>query len=370
MKKLIALFAALLLVLGLFAGCQSGSTTQQADPDAAGTDGAMKVVLLIPGTLGDKSFFDAANKGMQMAKSELGVEIKVIEMGTDKTKYEPTFRDVCAQNWDLIISGSPDMTDIFNQYCADYPEKAFMNYDAANDLVTDNLYTVAYAANELSYLSGVIAAICTQSDIPNMNAEAKIGFLGGMDIPGINDFLVGYIQGAKDVNPDIKIAISYAQDFANPGKGKELAINQYNSGVDIIFGVAGGTGLGALDAASEKELYAIGVDSDQALLFQGTDEKKAGQIITSAIKQIDQVVFNAIQLHQQGTLPLGQYQVLSFQDGGVGIACNEYYERIVPDDLKAQIDEIEQKLINGEVTVPTAIGMPQETLNQMRDSVA
>ena len=381
-KVLSILLVMTFLLTGLLSGCGStgnapasdsenktAANTNQAKEQDKGEKSGFRAVLLIAGTLGDKSFFDAANAGMKLAEEKLGAQIKVIEMGTDKTKYEPTFRDICAQDWDLIISGSPDMTEIFNQYCEESPDKTFINYDASNDTVAANLYSVAYAANELSYLSGAVAALCTTAEIEGMNKEAKIGFIGGMDIPGINDFLVGYIQGAKDVNPDIKVAISYAQDFGNPGKGKELAINQYDAGVDIIFGVAGGTGLGVLDAASEKKLYAVGVDSDQALLFKDTDAGKAARIITSAVKRIDQVVFHAIEHYGQGTLPVGKYEVLSFQADGIGITRNEYYEQIVPADVKAKIDEIEGKLVSGQIKVPTAIGMSPEELNQMRDSV-
>jgi basic membrane lipoprotein len=382
MKKLLALVLATLMMAGVLSGCTApppekssdASKTQASSPstsvDHSANSTSLKVVLLVSGSLGDKSFFDAANAGMQQAKNELGAEIKVIEMGTDKTKYEPTFRDICAQDWDLIISGGPEMTDIFSQCCPEFPDKHFMNYDVSDSTAVPGVYGVAYSANDLCYLAGALAALCTTSGIPEMNPDAKIGFIGGMDIPGINDFLVGYIQGAKDTNADIKIAISYAQDFANPGKGKELAINQYNSGADIVFSAAGGTGLGVLDAASEKGLYAIGVDSDQAMMFKDTDAKKAAQIITSAVKRVDQAVFNAIKQYQSdGTLPFGEFKMLGIKEDGVGLAYNEYYDQIVPAEIKAKIAEIEQKLANGEIEVPTAIGMEQSTLDALRNSV-
>jgi basic membrane protein A len=278
--------------------------------------------------------------------------------------------DVCGEDWDLILGGGPDWTDLFNQFCKDFPDKVFVNYDATNDSIGTNVYAVSYAANELSYLSGVVAALATESNMEHANEARKIGFIGGMDIPGINDFLVGYLQGAGDVNKDIKVVISYAQDFANPGKGKELAINQYDSGVDVIFSAAGGTGLGILDAASEKKRYAIGVDSDQALLFKDTDPAKAALIITSAIKRIDQVVFDAVKAHKEGSLPVGTYKVLGIKEKGVGIARNALYEAAVPAEMRAKIDGYEEKLVNGEIKVVTAIGMDQNTLNQMRNSFA
>ena len=127
-KVLSMLLVAALLLTGLLSGCGSaGNAPEAANKTVADADQGkeqnqgektgVRAVLLIAGTLGDKSFFDAANAGMKLAEEKLGAQIKVIEMGTDKTKYEPTFRDICAQDWDLIISGSPDMTEIFNQYC-------------------------------------------------------------------------------------------------------------------------------------------------------------------------------------------------------------------------------------------------------------
>jgi basic membrane protein A len=356
------IFSAAVLLASCFAAKRGEAPAESKDE--------LKAVLLIPGTLGDKSFFDAANTGLQRAAQELGAGVKVIEMGTDRTKYEPVFMDVCGEDWDLILGGSSDLTDLFNQFCGDFPDKVFINYDATNDTTGANIYTVSYAANELSYLSGVVAALITESGMEHSNEEIKVGFIGGMDIPEINDFLVGYLQGAGDVNGNVKVVISYAQDFANPGKGKELAINQYDSGVDVIFSAAGGTGLGVLDAAAEKKRYAIGVDSDQAVLFKDTDPAKAALIVTSAIKRIDQVVFDAIKMYKEGSLPTGSYKVLGIKENGVGIARNEFYEAAIPAEIRAKIDGYEEKLANGGIKVVTAIGMDQDTLNGMRSSFA
>lgn len=115
------------------------------------------------------------------------------------------------------------------------------------------MYNMSYATNEVSFLAGAVAALATQSDMPNATPENVIGFVGGMDIPGINAFLVGYIQGAQYVDPDVKVAVSYAGDFVNPAKGKELSLIQYNSGVDVIFNVAGVQVLGSLTQLKKRK---------------------------------------------------------------------------------------------------------------------
>jgi basic membrane protein A len=374
-KNVLALM--LLVVMVLVTACGSsasnnGSSTNSGNKAAEGGETSgdkLKVVLIIPGTLGDKSFFDAANNGLQKVKKELGAETKVVEMGTDKTKWEPTFNDIAAEDWNVIISGGSEITEMFNATAEANPDKKFINYDTDIDEAPANMYNMSYSTNEVSFLAGAVAALATQSDMPNANKDNVIGFVGGMDIPGINAFLVGYIQGAQYVDPDVKVAVSYAGDFVNPAKGKELSLIQYNSGVDVIFNVAGGTGLGIFDAAKEKTKYAIGVDSDQATLLKDTDSEKANLIITSAIKKIDTAILGAVKKLQDGTLEMGKRDVLSFVDDGVGIAENDIYKSVFPADLQAKAEEVKQKLINKEIKVDNAMGMETSEVEAIRNAV-
>ncbi|AIQ43653.1 BMP family ABC transporter substrate-binding protein [Paenibacillus sp. FSL R7-0297] len=374
-KNILALL--LMTVMVLVTACGNNTSgngnTVNSGTNAEGGEAAagdkLKVVLLIPGTLGDKSFFDAANSGLQKVKDELGAETKVVEMGADKTKWEPTFNDIAAEDWDVVISGGSEITEMFNATAEANPDKKFINYDTDIEEAPENMYNMSYSTNEVSFLAGAAAALATQSDMPNANPENVIGFLGGMDIPGINAFLVGYIQGAQYVDPDVKVAVSYAGDFVNPAKGKELSLIQYNSGVDIIFNVAGGTGLGIFDAAKEKTKYAIGVDSDQAMLLKDTDSEKANLIVTSAIKKIDMAILGAVKKLQDGTLEMGKRDVLGFVEDGVGIAENDIYKDVFPADLQAKVEEVKQKLINKEITVDNAMGMETSEVEAIRNAV-
>lgn len=371
-KNLMILLLTAVMVLVTACGSNSGnkaSTGNNESNGAANQDEKLKVVLLIPGTLGDKSFFDAANNGLKKVKDELGAETKVIEMGADKTKWEPTYNDIAAEDWDVIISGGSEITEMFNATAEANPDKKFINYDTDIEEAPANVYSMTYATNEVSFLAGAAAAYATQSDMPNANKDNVIGFLGGMDIPGINAFLVGYIQGAQYVDPNVKVAVSYAGDFVNPAKGKELSLIQYNSGVDIIFNVAGGTGLGIFDAAKEKKKYAIGVDSDQALLLKDTDPEKANLIVTSAIKKIDSAILGAVKKLTEGTLEMGKRDILSFVEDGVGIAENDIYKSTFPEDLQAKIEEVKQKLINKEIKVDNAMGMETSEIEAIRNAV-
>ncbi|MEK5419256.1 BMP family ABC transporter substrate-binding protein [Paenibacillus sp. FSL L8-0708] len=375
-KKVLSLLLLMVMVLVTACGNNTSNNGSSANTGSNAAEGGetgagdkLKVVLLIPGTLGDKSFFDSANNGLQKVKDELGAETKVVEMGVDKTKWEPTFNDIASEDWDVIISGGSEITEMFNATAELYPDKKFINYDTDIDEAPDNMYNMSYATNEVSFLAGAVAALATQSDMPNATPENVIGFVGGMDIPGINAFLVGYIQGAQYVDPDVKVAVSYAGDFVNPAKGKELSLIQYNSGVDVIFNVAGGTGLGIFDAAKEKKKYAIGVDSDQAMLINDTDSEKANLIVTSSIKKIDTAILGAVKRLQEGTLEMGKRDVLSFVDDGVGIAENDIYKNVFPADLQAKVEEVKQKLINKEIKVDNAMGMETAEVETIRNAV-
>lgn len=370
MKKAISMLV--LVIMVFVTACSKtapGNNTVSNAESANNGKGAYKVVLLIPGTLGDKSFFDAANRGLTKVKEELGAETKVIEMGADQTKWEPTFNDVASQDWDVIISGGSQITELMNATAERYPDKRFINYDTDMNEVASNVYAVSYATNEVSFLAGAMSAlVSTSTDMSQANPDKKIGFLGGMDIPGINAFLIGYIEGAKYVVPDIKVAISYAGDFANPGKGKELSLLQYRSGVDVIFNVAGGTGLGVFDAAKDQKKYAIGVDSDQSAMMQGTDKEKADLILTSAIKKIDEVIFKAVKEAKEGKLATGKLDVVGLQQNGVGLAENDVYKSL-PENIRTQIEDLKKKLASGEIKVSNAMGMDTAKIEEIRRSV-
>lgn len=374
MRKILSLAFVMLMVLALvITGC-SKPAAPPADPGKPAEEKPLKIVLLINGTLGDKSFFDSANNGLELIKKEFGskVQTRVIEMSYDQTKWEPTLLDVSEQDWDIIIVGTWQMTDYLTATAPKFPNKKYFIFDTSVDYSKGlpNVYSILYKQNEGSFLAGVLAAKVTQSDLPLVNKERKtIGFLGGMDIPVINDFLVGYIQGAKYVDKDVKVAISYIGSFSDSAKGKEMALAQYNQGVDIGYNVAGQAGLGQLDAAKDVNRYAIGVDSDQAMLFKDNDPAKANLIMTSVLKRVDMSLLRAVKLHKEGKLGYGTAENLGIKEEAIGIADNEFYQRLVPADIRKEIADISAKIVSGEIKVDTAFGMSTEALNALRDSV-
>jgi basic membrane protein A len=231
------------------------------------------------------------------------------------------------------------------------------------------VYSIEYSQNEASFLAGALGAMVTTSTMPLANKQKVIGFLGGMDIPVINDFLVGYIEGARYIDPAVKVAISYIGSFDDSAKGKEMALAQYSLGADIGYNVAGQAGLGQLDAAKDVKRYAIGVDSDQAAIFATSDPGKAKLITTSVLKRVDNSILRAIQMHVKGTAPYGQKETLGFADMCVGLAKNDIYNELVPAEIKAKLEEIEKKIVAKEIKVGTAFGMSDKDKDKLRNSV-
>jgi len=354
MKKVLYVLVAALLALSVL-----GLASCKKKEEAAPAEKKLRVALYVNGTRGDKSFFDSAHRGVERAAKEFGITTKTIEGTYEQANWEPDIIQLAEGEWDIVIAGTWQLVDYLQEIAPKHPEKIFITYDTAVDYSTGdmgNVYSILYAQNEGSFLVGALAALITTSDMPKANPQKVIGFLGGMDIPVINDFKVGYIQGARYIDPDVKVLVSYANSFNDSAKGKELILAQYEQGADIAFNVAGETGIGLLDAAKDKDRYAIGVDSDQYLLFKETDPGKAENIVTSMMKNVDDSLYRAIKLYIEGNLPVGEAEVLGIAEGGVGVAENENFRDLVPEEFRNQIKELEDKIVNGEIAVDTAIG--------------
>lgn len=343
----------------------TGSTESAAASRNTASGEPTKIALLLSGNLGDMSFLDSGNNGVQDIAKTYGAEVKVVEMGTDATKYEANVLDASDAGYDIIIGSGWQLQEPFQDVAPDYPDTDYIIYDAAVDYSAgdySNVYSITYKANEASYLAGVMAA--------SMTKTGTLGFLGGMDGAGINDFLIGYIEGAQHVNPDIKIISGYVGSYADSPKCKEMALAQYNQGADFVFTAAGASGIGTLEAAKETGKWAIGVDSDQAMLYKDSDPAQANLIPASVLKNIDKTLVRAYGLYVDGKLPLGKEESLGLADEAVGLSDNEYYQKLVPDDVKKAIDDAKTKIASGEITVTSAYGLSTDKVTEIINSVA
>ncbi len=336
------LLAFALLATGLMVQSVANSAVAQDDP--------LRVAFVVNGTLGDKSFFDSAAAGMQQMSEELGVETDILEPGYDRARWEPALYDAADSGYDIIIVGTFDMVGYLTEIAPEYPDIKFIIFDDEVDYSTgccDNVYSIQYQTSEASYLAGYAAASVSES--------GKIGTILGAEGGPILEFTVGFEQGAKAANPDIEVIQSVANSYSDPAKGKELALAQIQQGVDVVFPIAGSTGIGSLQAARDEGVLAIGVDSDQAALFAETDPAQAEVIMTSVLKNVGQSIFLAVEGTINGTTEYGTVGLFGLADGAVDIVQDENFEKYVPEDVRDEINELRQQIIDGELEVEHAI---------------
>ena len=382
-KKIVAIILSMSIIMTSLMGCgktseetqtaqqnsESNETGQEKEQDAekeeAPSQEDVRIALLLSGNLGDMSFLDSANKGTSQIMADYGAQVKVIEMGSDATKYETNVLDASDEGYDIIIGSGWQLQEPFQNVAKDYPDIKYIIFDAAVDYAAgdySNVYSISYKSNEAAYLAGIMAA--------NMSKTSILGFLGGADGAVINDFMIGFIEGARSVDPDIKVICGYVDDYSDSPKCKEMALAQYNQGADIIFTAAGASGIGTLEAAKETGNYAIGVDSDQAMLYAESDPAQAQLIPASVMKNVDATLVRAYEMIQEGTLPWGQEEALGLSDGAVGLSNNEFYQKLVPEDVKVKIDEASDAIARGEISVKSAYGLKTEEVREIINSVA
>ncbi len=371
MRKRLVKAAAMAVVAVLLSGCSGqksegttgaeGSAKETTETAAASLEG-VRIIHLISNTRGDGGNHDMAAQAVERLRDEYGAEIKIVEMGNtaaDAAKYLPTTLDSCEDGWEYVVCGSPQMVEPVQTAAAEYPEVKFIVYDAEvtreNPEDLPNVYSALFKQNESSYLAGVMAMA--------MSDTGKVGFIGGQEIPTINDFLVGYIEGARTVNPDAVIYNSFIGSWNDLAKAKELASIQYQQGASMIFPAAGQAYAGIYEAGYEQKRMYLGCDVDRTLQYADTNEDMNNYMPTSVVKKVDVMVENVFEKIMAGEDIFGRHEAVGLKEDCVGLVENDYYEKLVPEDVKAQVKEAKQKIVNGELEVPSAFGMDQDELN-------
>lgn len=382
MKKRICFILAAAITAVSLAGCgdakQNSSDTadvkgQEAGGSSQDSDDPLKVVYLVNGNLGDKGFYDSAASGLKMMEEKLGAETKIIEMGRDETSYEGNYLDVSEQDWDMIISGTWSVKELSEEIAAQFPEKNYMFFDGEvdYDVVTDgNMMGVSYYSNQGAFMAGCLAARMLESGDEKIDDSKKIlGFVGSMDTVNINDFLVGYLDGVRYINPEIKVMVSYVGSFEDVSKCMEMTTQLYNQGAQIVYAPASQSILGAVTAASNNNKYLIACDQDIYAQLQDSDPELAKAVLSSSLKNVGDSLFTAVEGFANGTMTTDQNYIMGLDSGAVGLAKNENYEANVPEDIRKELEEIEGKIIDGEIEVRTAFQMSTEEVVSLRDEM-
>lgn len=320
MKKFLSVLLTVALMISMFA-CVA--MAEEAKP--------YRVAMVTDtGGINDQSFNALAWQGLQRAEAELGCEVKYFESKTD-ADYEPNLNTAIDEEYDLIICIGWMMADVLSEVASQNPDQAFAIID--NGSVGDNVTGVNFATEQCSYLVGVAAATMTETK--------KVGFVIGMVSPLMNTFGYGYYAGVKDTNPEIEIFSYNANSYGDVAGGKTAAIQMYTDGADVVYHAAGGTGLGVIEAAKEQGKLAIGVDQDQSYLAPEA-------VLTSAVKRVDNGVFNLCKAGCEGTLEAGDV-MYDLTSGGVDIAETK---DLMSEEAIAAVEAAREKILNGELKVP------------------
>jgi basic membrane protein A and related proteins len=333
-----------LLVLALVGAFAIGMVACGSDDDDGGDTGggggdnqakSIKAgVVTDVGGLNDRSFNALANKGRKDAEKELGVETRVL-ISDSNTDYVPNLTTLAQQQFDLIVPVGFLMADATNTVASKLPDSKFAIVDFSAAGLKDkpkNVEGLLFKEQEAGYLAGYLAGLWAKDN----NAKV-VSTVGGQKIPPVDHYIAGFQAGAKKAYPGIETLNAYSQDFVDQAKCKEIALDQIDRGSEVVFQVAGGCGLGALDAAKEKGVQGIGVDADQAYL--------GDHILTSALKKVDVAVFDAIKRAQDGTFKGGTDVIHTVENGGVGLG------KIGPAGTKYadQVKEIQDQIAAGEI---------------------
>ncbi len=376
MKKFISVVLASVMVVAMAAGCSSSEkpaeTPAETTEEGEGETGKVyNVCNLVNGNLGDKSFFDSAEAGLKELQDAGRIKYNTIEMGgstEDQAKWQSYLEEVSASGeYDIIICGTYQMPDYLKNVAEAYPDQKYIIYDDTTYQLP-NVLNLSYKQNDLGYLVGVFAGSLTKdTSFANINEDNVIGFVGGVDSPVINDFLYGYILGAQSVNPDVKVDTRYVGNYIDPAKGKELAESMINdNNCDVIWGVAGNSGNGAVEAAQETgKAYFIGVDSDQEVTLS---EELAAITLTSGLKNINQSLIWVFDELDAGNEHWGEHVTLGINEGGVGMVTDKNFTT-VPQSVQDAVNKAIEDVTSGAVTVPTAIGDETGAVEELRESV-
>ncbi len=378
MKKSI-LFVAILLIASMVLGaCAQTPAVEepvvQEPAEEVETAKVYNVVSLVNGNLGDKSFFDSAESGLKQLADAGRITYKTIEMGgtdEDQPKWLETLNEVASSGeYDLVIVGTYQMPDYLKEAATAYPDQKFLIYDD-NTYVgnNQNVVNITYKQNDMGYLIGVFAAaMTTETSVANINPEAVVGFVGGVDSPVINDFLYGFLVGAQATNPDIKVDTRYVNSYVDTATAKEMALSMINDKqADIIWGVAGLSGNGAAEAALESgKAWFIGVDSDQELTLPAD---QAARTLTSGLKNVGQSIVWFFDELDAGRTYWGEEVRLGISEGGVGVVTDKNFAKVAPQSVQDVVLAAQEAIVKGEITVPTAIGDESNAVVTLRDSL-
>jgi basic membrane protein A and related proteins len=314
---------------------------------------SLSVLLYVSGALGDLGFFDSAHAGVESAAKDLGATVKVVQ-NADTTQWKTQVLALAGSHkYDLIIFDASTWDSDAAAVIKRYPHQRFINFDDNTFATSPNVSSIIYKQNEGSFLAGALAGmVADDSKLPYVSHKKVLGMVGGMNIQVINDFKVGYMQGAHTVDPRMVVPVTYIggsgsnDTWNNKPAGVRLAASLYDQGAAAVYQVAGGSGLGVLDEAKIKNRYAIGVDSNQ-------DNFAPGHVIGSVVKRVDNSLFDLLTLDMQGKLKGAHVYYYGLQNHGVALTRDAETRAIIPASMYDRLDALAAEVATGKIKVPS-----------------
>ncbi len=334
MKRMLSVLLVLMLVSLSLTGCKSAATGPKTD----------KVVYLINGALGDNAFYDSGQKGIDNIKNQYGVETRTIECNFDAGKYEPSL-EAAAQYSDVVFVISYAFEDNLKAMADKYPDKIFVNIDTIVQNSKNTITSIKYIEEESAFLAGVCAGLTTTDlSIKNINADKVVGVVAAADDPVVMAFVKAYEDGVHYIDKSIKVErVVLAGIWDDPAKGKQAALSLYDKKCDVVFQVAAATGLGVLQAAKERGLYAIGVDTNQ-------NDIEPGYVIASDIKDVGKTIEDVYKTIKDGTYKPGQVIKYGLKTGTVDLVTTATVQ-VLPQSILDRINSVRQQIIDGTLAI-------------------
>lgn len=348
-----------------------GSTAETTAAAAAeNTDKALDIMFVVTGNLGGGTNNDDVNAALKDYVAANGGSVSTFECNMDTSVYETTLMQAAeAGEYDLIVTGFGTMIEPLSNTAAKYPDQKFLIFDTEMDFTdgkNPNVISVQVLQNQGGFLVGALAALMTTStDCEFANDDKVVGFVGALESTAVLDSLVSFIDGVNYVDSSIEVLYSFVGDHTDSALTKEMALAQSSNGADVIYGVTN-SDLAVADAALDGNFYAICSDADEATNIAATSPDTAKHIVTSVIKAYYNMVYPIVEQVGDGTAQWGTHMKISYAEGGVSLADNEYYQAMVPDEIKTQLAEIAEKMMAGEIEVSTAYGASTEEIDAIK----
>lgn len=346
-RTVVLVVLAALLAVALVGGCGD-------DAADSGGDAFKAAMATDVGKLGDKSFNDGVWAGLEQAKADIGAEVSYL-VSEQQTDYVPNLTRLTEDGNGLVFAVGFLMTDALAEVANANPDTLYAGIDIDltdadfNPIDIPNVREVLFAEQQCGYLAGLVAGTMTlEGDAhERLNDDKIVGLVAGMKIPSVDRYIAGFIEAVKSVDPDITVLLTYTDTFDDPNAGKEAAVPMYDKGADIVFQVAGKTGLGVFEAAKDAGAFAIGVDVDQSVELPEV-------ILVSATKNLQKATAVTVQDAADGNFTPGNW-VYDLKNDGVGLSSFHDFDSIIPQALKDAIEKAKADMASGALVPATIV---------------